>query len=293
VFGYVRPALSRLSQADRDAYQGAYCGLCHAMGARHGFWSRFTLNYDFAFLAILFTGDGAGDWREKRCPAHPLRPCRSCLCGGALECAADASLILTWYKLRDDVEDKKLVGGLPARALSRVFAASARRASAARAGFAGEVERGLARLHQLEQAASPELDRAADAFARILQAAAPEGTEEARRRAMGQVLYHLGRWIYLVDAWDDLEEDREKGRYNPLDARFGGHAGEERDYIATTMTHSLRLAVSAANLLELGRWRPIVDNMLYTGLPAVQEAVLDRRWRKKKPAFQTDRRQEQ
>jgi len=251
------------------------------MGSRHGFWSRFTLNYDFTFLAILFIGPEE-DWQEKRCPAHPMRPCRRCLCGGALEAAADASLLLTWYKLQDDVQDSGFVASLPARTMRAAFAVPAARVRRERAGFALEVESGLARLRELEQAVSPQLDRAADAFARILQAAAPKGGDEVRERAMEQLLYHLGRWIYLVDAWDDLEEDARQGRYNPLNARFQGRAEEEREYIATTMTHSLRLAVSAANLLELGRWRAIVDNMLYQGLPAVQAAVLDRRWNKKK-----------
>jgi len=249
------------------------------MGSRHGFWSRFTLNYDFTFLAILFIGSEE-EWRERRCPAHPMRPCRQCLCGGALEAAADESLLLTWYKLRDDVQDSGFFASLPARTMSAAFAASAARARRERAGFAAQVEGGLARLRELELAVSPQLDRAADAFARILQAAAPRDRDEARERTMGQLLYHLGRWIYLVDAWDELEEDKAQGRYNPLDARFEGRAAQERDYIATTMTHSLRLAVSAANLLELGRWRAIVENMLYQGLPAVQAAVLDRRWKK-------------
>lgn len=292
MFGYVRPALSLLSEEDRDAYQGAYCGLCHAMGARHGFWSRFTLNYDFAFLAILFSGEDQGGWACRRCPAHPARRPRRCLCSPGLDAAADASLLLTWYKLRDDVQDNGLFKGLPARSLSRFFDRAAKRARGAAPAFAAETERSLALLRELEGQNSSQLDRASGAFARVLQAAAPRTQDVARRRAMEQLLYHLGRWIYLVDAWDDLLEDRRRGRYNPLDARFEGRAEEQRDYISTTMTHSLRLAVSSANLLELGRWRPIVENMLYRGLPAVQEAVLDRRWRgpksQKRPYKESD-----
>ena len=53
MFGYVRPALTQLSQEEKDLYQSAYCGLCHEMGKRHGFWTRFTLNYDLTLLAIL------------------------------------------------------------------------------------------------------------------------------------------------------------------------------------------------------------------------------------------------
>ena len=99
------------------------------------------------------------------------------------------------------------------------------------------------------------------------------------RRVLEQLLYHLGRWVYLMDAWDDLDEDRKKGRYNPLDARFQGQARENRDYLETTSTHSLRLMGAAESLLELGEWTPIVENILYIGLPVVQSAVLDGRWK--------------
>ena len=276
MFGYVRPALSLLPQEEQERYQGAYCGLCHAMGKRHGFLSRFTLNYDFTFLAILFSG--AGTWCGRRCPVHPLKKKRMCLCGGGLAPAADASLILTWYKLKDDVQDRSWVRGLPARFLSALFRRPFRKAREARPEFAAQVEQGLDKLHRLEETASPELDRAADAFARILKAAAPEEADETRRRVTEQMLYHIGRWIYLIDAWDDWKDDRAAGRYNPLEARFPGRVEAEQDYVATTMTHSLKLAISAANLLDLGQWDAVVKNMLYQGLPAVQAAVLSGRW---------------
>ncbi len=282
MFGYVRPALNALPQAEQDVYRGVYCGLCHTMGRRHGFWSRFTLNYDFTFLAVLFAAGGGGETCACRCPVHPLQKQRECLSGTTMDVAADASMILTWYKLRDDVEDKNFFAGLPARFLSAVFGRSSRRAEARMPRFAEEVRQGLARLHELEQVNSAELDRAADSFARILQAAAPTDGGAVFQRTAAQLLYHVGRWIYLIDAWDDLKEDRRKNRYNPLDARFHGRAEEQREYVSTTMTHSLRMAASAANLMELGSWEPIIINTLYRGLPAVQEAVLSGRWKEMK-----------
>lgn len=278
MFGYVRPALNLLSDEEKALYQSAYCGLCHAMGERHGFFARFTLNYDFAFLAILFTGEEQTGECRRRCPAHPLRRKHGCICGGGLNAAADASMILTWQKLRDDVKDRSFLRGLPARFLCRFFARAYRRAKNTMPGFARQVEVSLDRLHRMEAQRSGELDRAADAFAGILMAAAPECPDESRRRVLEQILYHVGRWIYLADGWDDLEEDRKAGRYNPVEARFNGACEENREYLATSMTHSLKLAISAANLTEFGRWNAIVENTLYHGLPAVQSAVLSGRW---------------
>ena len=281
MFGYVRPALDRLDEGQRDAYQSAYCGLCHALGRRHGFLARFTLQYDFTFLAVLLAAGERPDCSQRRrCPVHPMRRPRVCLSGARLDAAADQSMILTWYKLSDDVDDRGAVAGLPYRLLRRVFRRSYRRAAAAQPEFDAQVREGLGRLRQLEEDNSPELDRAADAFARILVSASavyPEGSPI--RRTLGELLYHLGRWIYLMDAWDDLKEDKKHGRYNPLDARFQGRAAEEKEYLNTTAVHSVRLAGAAANLMDLGSWTGIVENVIYLGLPAVQSAVLDGSWK--------------
>lgn len=281
MFGYVRPVLKQLDEGQREAYQSAYCGLCHTLGERHGFLARFTLQYDFTFLAILLMAGEAGDRPLcRRCPARPWRAPHTCLGGVRMAAAADQSMILTYHKLSDDVDDHGAVTGLPYRFLRRLFRRAYRRAALAQRPFDEKVREGLARLRQMERERSPELDRVADAFAGILASASsayPEGSPMGRM--LEELLYHLGRWIYLMDAWDDLDEDRKSGRYNPLDARFQGYAREEREYLETTSTHSVRLAGAAANLMDLGDWTPIVENILYLGLPAVQDAVLDGRWK--------------
>lgn len=281
MFGYVRPALKLLPEDERERYQSAYCGLCHTMGKRHGWLARFTLNYDFTLLALLHYGSTTSGGTEcRRCPAHPFRKPRKCLCGVPLDAAADESMILTWYKLSDDVSDHNFFCGLPARLLRFLLRNGYRKAAKARPDFDHRVCREMERLSELEKARSPQLDRVADTFAGILFAAAGEcDGDNSKRRAMEQLLYHLGRWIYLVDAWDDLKEDEKKGRYNPLDARFDGNAEAEKEYVAITMTHSMRLTHSAANLLELGSWQTVIDNILHAGLPAVQQAVLDGTWK--------------
>ena len=280
MFGYVRPLLDLLSDEERRQYKSAYCGLCHTMGDRHGWVARFTLNYDFTLLALLHcTGSGCGNIC-RRCPVHPFRKGMSCLSGVAMEAAADDSIILTWHKLSDDVADRGLISGLPARFLRRVLRKGYKKAAEARPDFDRSVRGELARLRELKQERSPKLDLAADTFAKILSGASADcPLDHSKKRALEQLLYHLGRWIYLVDAWDDLEADRKAGRYNPLDARFSGQAENERAYVETTMTHSVRLIESAANLLELGQLQAVIENILFRGLPAVQKAVLDGRWK--------------
>ena len=283
MFGYVLPLRGELKVRELEAYQGLYCGLCHALGRRYGFFARWLLNYDFTFLAmVLAPAEDRPELQRRRCVACPLRGKRVCTPRPGLDLAADESVVLTYWKLRDSVADRSFLRGLPARLLSLLLRPAYRRAAERCPAFARETAACLEELQALEAGWAPSMDRAADTFARILRAAAPSTGETVRDRSVEQLLYHVGRWIYLVDAWDDLEEDRREGGYNPYLARFPdgpeGHTGEVR----TTLRHSLNLAVSACNLTDFGPWNGLIFNTLCLGLPTVEEAVFTGVWRQLK-----------
>lgn len=283
MFGYVRPLTAELKVRELEDYKAVYCGLCRTMGKRHGFLARFTLNYDFAFLAMaLAHGIDPCRMSQCRCPAHPFRKRKMCHQMSALEVAADESLILSVQKLRDDMADNGFFRGLPARIAALALRPAYKKAAAARPEFDHQVTKCLEELHVLEQERSPSLDRPADTFARILQATAPDTGEESRNRALGQMLYHVGRWIYLIDAWDDLEKDIESGSYNPIHERYQGREKEHVQEVRTTLLHSRNLATAAYELAKAERWDGILSNILYLGLPAIEELVLTGRWQKKR-----------
>ena len=179
----------------------------------------------------------------------------------ALELAADESVILAWWKLRDGVQDEGPVKGLPARALSLLLRPAYRRAARRCPAFDGTVRDCLAELSALEREGCPSLDRTADTFARLLQSAAPR--EGERGRVLAQLLYHLGRWIYLADARDDLEEDKLSGRYNPVAARYGPQGDDGA--LKLTMDHSLELMGAALQLGRFGCRTPLLENIVYLG----------------------------
>lgn len=278
MFGYVRPNRDELKVRELREYEAVYCGLCYTLGKRHGFLARMFLSYDIVFLAMLLNNRGP-EWTRCRCPARLWCRKKDCVCAVGLEAAADAGTILSYWKLRDTVADGRWWERLGARVLSLMLRPGYRRAAHARPEFAQTVQSCLEELHSLEQEKSMSLDRTADTFARLLAAAAPASGDTARDRALEQALYHIGRWIYLLDAWDDLEEDRRSGSYNPILARFPENSEEDRNYLRTTLRHSLNLACAACALLELGHWRNCVENILYLGLPMVEELVFTGRWK--------------
>ncbi len=283
MFGYVRPLQSELKVRELDDYKAVYCGLCRTMGKRFGLLARMTLNYDFTFLAmVLAWGADPCTMEMRRCPVHPLSRRNMCENMPALIVAADESVILTYRKFLDDVADKSFLKGFPTRVLTWVFRPSYKKAARLRPEFDEKVTSCLRRISDLEKENCASIDYPADAFAQILQAAAPETGDTARDRALAQLLYHVGRWIYLVDAWDDLEEDIKKGRYNPMNMRFEGKAFEHIQDVRVTLLHSRNLASSAYELAKAERWDSILSNIIYLGLPAVEELVLTGRWQKKR-----------
>mgnify|MGYP003300678134 CR=1 FL=1 len=93
-----------LPEEEQERFRSVYCGLCHTLGKRYGFGARFILNYDFTFLAILLSEGGAAECGCARCVVHPLKKRCYHKCSPALELAADESVILAYWQLRDGVE---------------------------------------------------------------------------------------------------------------------------------------------------------------------------------------------
>ena len=282
MFGYVRPFRDELKVKDFEAYQALYCGLCHTIGDRYGWFARQFLNYDFTFLAMVLSSGEKPQITRQRCPVHPVGGCMACHTDPALAAAADGNVILAYWKLRDNADDNGFWKGLPARVLAFLLRPAYRKAADFRPGFDKQVRDCLAELRALETEKSASIDRTADTFARILKAAAPDTGDEHRDRPIGQLLYHIGRWIYLVDAWDDLEEDRAHNQYNPILFRFGDGTERARESLRTTLRHSLNLAASAYALTEFGCWTDIIGNIIYLGLPMVEELVFTGQWKQAK-----------
>jgi len=273
----VRPLRDELKCRDMDLYRAAYCGLCRTMRRRCGLLSTLLLNYDFTFLALLMAPpEGEKIQRCYRCHVPPFR--RKCMCrpSPALERAADESVILAYWKWKDHIRDEGFWGKMAGRAVCAVYSHSYRRAAAARPEFELNTRQQLEQLYRLEEERCPSIDRTADCFAQLLRAAVPSCADLAQDRAMEELLYHLGRWIYLVDARDDLEEDRAARRYNPILARYGDEESDEQ--LVSTLDRSLERMWAACSLLELGRQRELVENVLYLGLPLIQRSVFNGSW---------------
>jgi hypothetical protein len=280
MFGYVRPLKCELKLRQFEEFKAEYCGLCHELRRRYGHIAAFFLNYDLTVLSMLLA-TGPTRTEECRCYASPFHRKKVCAASGNLSEAAALGVILSYRKLRDSAQDEGFFKSLFARILSLLLRRAYKKAARERPEFDKAVSERLGELDCLEKSGCESLDMAADCFAGILKAAA---AGHAQERTLGELLYHLGRWVYIVDALDDLKEDIRSGRFNPIASRFKLTFPELPESVAqavlTTLRHSNNLCVSAFNLMKCSDWTDILENIFYLGMPATALAVREGRWKK-------------
>lgn len=279
MFGYVRPSQNRLSAHDEELFESVYCGLCHELGRKYGFSARFVLNFDFTFLAILLSEAGEPECTSCRCIAHPCRARCVMTHAQSLETAADHSIVLAWWQLRDHIADHGLFRSLPYRLASLFLRRAYRKARSCAPSFDEAVQRHLAELSACERECCASVDRAAEPFAALMADMAAVVPDGPRRRVMAELFYHLGRWIYLVDAADDLKKDVANSCYNPLRYRYALTSGEldekTRQEVALLLDLSVHRMADAYALLERGVWSNILDSFFYESLYGIGNAVLN------------------
>lgn len=281
MFGYIYPLRSELKCKDFDLYKATYCGLCCTLRERYGLIAPMFLSYDLTFLAMLLE-----EPEEKfvpcrgRCHGNPfLKKLRS-PGSETLNRCADFTVILTWYQLKDTMADDGFWQKIPAFFLSCFLRKKFKKAYGIHRSFGDNTKKSLEKLAKLESESCGSMDKVADCFASILRDTIPEELSQEKKRCLSQILYHVGRWIYLIDARDDFASDRKKQGYNPLFYRYGNEIPQED--LDMTLNHSLYLAQNALDFLDFGVRTAVVENILTLGMPSVQYFVLNDSWQTEK-----------
>ncbi len=285
MFGYVVPRKDRLTEQQQTQYRAAYCGLCRALKLRYGFHARFMVNYDMTFLYFLLRQQRGQEYERCFCPANPF--CRkNCLpADEAMGYAADICVLLSCQKLEDAAQDGGFFTKLGAKSALFLYRRAYRKAAALHPVEDQAFRECLQRLYALEQERCASIDRTADAFASLLKVCAASIDKPSRRRPMELLLYHVGRYLYLTDALEDLPKDLKKDNYNPLRYRYttenGALSPEDKQQLIDTVDASISMAASAFELLEQGEDTQLLDNIIYYGLPSVLHSVAQGTFRKR------------
>lgn len=261
MFGYIVPNMSALDEAQNARFRSVYCGLCRALRKRHGLLGSSTLSYDLTFLALLLTSlyEPEEERGEERCLMHPVKPHLYTL-SPPFEYAADINVALAYHKCRDNwSDDRNPLSWSESKLLSRAYARVARRYPEKCAA----IETWLEEIHQIESENRMEIDAPVNSTGRMLGElfCYQEGYWADSLRIIGD---GLGRFIYFMDAYDDLERDLRKGSFNPLKAYHQSPDFETMCKDALTMM--VADSTQEFERLPIVQDADLLRNVLYSGI---------------------------
>lgn len=272
MFGYIIVNKQEMKFKEFDLYQSYYCGFCQALKERYGKRGQLTLSYDMTFVILLLTSLYEPDTRQSacKCIAHPFEkhPTRS---NEFTEYAADMNLLLSYYKCLDDWQDERKVNK---KLMADSLRGRCRRIAQDYPHKAEVIKEMLHKIYECEERNATDIDEVAGYFGEIMGEIfvwrEDEWASELRR--MG---FFLGKFIYLMDAYEDLEKDRKKENYNP----FFKWAEEPdfEDKAGTVLNMMMAECSKSFERLPIVDNTEILRNILYSGVWCRYEMVRGKR----------------
>ena len=286
MFGYVVVNKPELKLREYTEYKGYYCGLCHILRKKYGVSAGFTLTYDMTFLILLLGSlyEPKLEMKKRHCPIHPVRR-KPQICSEVTVYAADMNILLSYGHLRDDWEDERKLSGLVGDIVFR------RRAEFVKDFYPRQAEviiNSLKKLSviendymerwdamqmsdewktklggEIETCERADLDEVSRPFGELMSELFVM-KEDAFAPTLRKFGFLLGKYIYLKDALDDIEKDRNNKSFNPF--LYSGDPDIVRDSMKVELDVIIRQAISEFEKLPLERDLPILRNILYEGV---------------------------
>ena len=263
MFGFVKVYKDLLRVRDYNIFRAYYCGLCRELGRRYNQFTRLGLSYDMTFLAILISSleSKAPEFKKSRCIVHPFTKRTAYIRDRGISYSADMSVLLTFLKLKDDINDEHRIGAYTAMPF---YCRAFRKAAGKYPEQYKCMVNSLAELSALEKSGCSSADRAADCFGKLLERVFDI---DGNNPALARLGFLTGRFIYIIDAAADIEDDIKNGCYNPFAA--AGHP-PDIDALKKDVHASLLLLLKdisdAYDLIDIKKNKELLDNIIYIGM---------------------------
>ncbi len=274
MFGYIIVNQSEMKYKEFAVYHSYYCGLCQVLKRKYGLAGRISLSYDMTFLLMLLTGlyDPPTETGSCKCAAHPFEK-HETRTNLFTEYMADMNVLFTWYKCLDDWEDERKLHKL---LYGQVLEGKTRKTAEQ---YQEKFRRISMLMHDItegERSGKADIDTMAGLFGQVM-AQIVVCREDEWADNLSRFGFYLGKFIYIMDAYEDVEEDIRKGTYNPLKEKYQEPGFEEDCRMILTMM--LSECCKEFEQLPILENVEILRNILYSGVWGRYEMIHEKRRR--------------
>lgn len=265
MFGYIMPVVNELTPLDYQTFKSYYCGLCMSLKHKYGNLPRLALNYDGTFFSILLDSisNEPSETSTTFCLKHPLKKAEFRKTNSALDYVTDLNILLTYYKFLDNELDENDYRKL---SFSKLFIGCLEKITYPNINRI--LSKNLKLLDSLEVSSDlKSIDEIAHPFSNIIGEVLKEcpftlyNESLESRNALYDFGYSFGKWIYLVDAMDDLKADMRLDRFNPINKICNKENLEYKNLLIKIKDSMDFLIISLGNSCsELLEKLPIIKN---------------------------------
>lgn len=272
MFGYVKINKRDLTFREYEHYRGYYCGLCKYLKDNHGEISRLSLNYDITFLVILLTSIYRPEHTiiEEGCITNPFKKKKKII-NEITEYAASMNVLLAYYKLEDNLNDDRGIKDILAYHIYKGKLELAYEKYPKKAEF---IKEQLDKLNNLEKERNTNIDMVSNTFGNIMGEVFAYKNDEFEQR-LRMIGFNLGKYIYILDAYEDLEKDLKKGRYNPF-LDYIDKKEELKERVDKLISISLGIVGRNIDNLNIKVNTGIIDNIVYSGVFLRYKNILEK-----------------
>lgn len=280
MLGYVKIYKPELKVKEYETYRGMYCSLCKTLGKEYGLMSRLILSYDVTFLlVIMFAANGISpSFKKGRCPFNLSKKCNYCQNGESYySFAAAVTVLMFYYKVKDNIADSSFFKRLLMYIILPYAAVKRKKARKKYSALDDMIFSCMKRQAETEKKNTDSIDDACDASADALGKIFDYFKKE--KSDLYSFGYFLGRYVYLIDAADDIEKDLKSGSYNVFVQKFSLNKGDSLtsqmvEEIRCVLNQSLACVAKPYERLSFEQLYPITENVIYDSMYATINTVL-------------------
>ena len=277
MFGYVRYDIADLRVKDLMLYKALYCGLCKGIAKSCGQMARLGLSYDVTFLSALLHNMTGADVQieQQNCFEHAIKKRPIAKVDPLTKELGALNTLLVYFKLGDDVQDKE-------RGKGRIlwFKKGYKRVKKEYPALLEIVKTYMQEQSKAENGACASCDIAADPSAQMMVKLSRHFLKEQASESSDELFYALGKWVYLIDALDDYDKDKKRGRFNPFINEYGADSKkklleehkEEVSFLFDSTFYAMREGLSG---VKFHFNRDLTDNVILRGLPLETKRVFE------------------
>ncbi|MGD9568994.1 MAG: DUF5685 family protein [Sedimentibacter sp.] len=260
MFGYVKINKMELKFKEYYSYKGYYCGLCKCLKHKYSNKSRMTLNYDMTFLILLLSSlyEPENEVFHERCIVHPEKK-QLVIQNEITEYAASLNIILSYYNMLDNWQDDR---DYKSFAVMKLLAVEFKKASNELPEKSEIIKERLNNITKLEKERTKDIDAVSNEFGHLMEEIILF-KKDNWEKSLRKIGFYLGKFIYYIDAFEDIKKDEESGSYNPFNNL---EDADKEKYAMDLIMLNLSFLSDEIEKLPLVQDKGTIDNIIYSGI---------------------------